>query len=132
MNQATEVTEARPKTPAAAEFSRRVVHAPRVDVRETSDAFHVVADLPGVDQDGVEVTVEKDVLNIVARTKREVPEGYRRVYGSAAATEYRRAFTLSERIDRDGIQATLKLGTLRLTVPKAREALPRRISVQAA
>jgi HSP20 family molecular chaperone IbpA len=132
MNQAAEVTEGRSKTPATAESSRRLVHAPRVDVRETSDAFHVVADLPGVDQDGVEVTVERDVLSIVARTKREAPEGYRRVYGPPAATEYRRAFTLSEKIDRDGIQATLKLGRLSLTVPKAREALPRRISIQAA
>src|SRR6185369_8342636 len=98
----------------------------------TTDAFYVVADLPGVDQDGVEVTVEKDVLSIVGRTKREAPEGYQRVYGPAAATEYRRSFTLSEKIDRDGIQATLKLGRLSLTVTKVREAQPRRISVQAA
>ena len=133
MNETREMSEVRVATPAAAPRpTRRVVHVPRVDVRETADAFHVVADLPGVDHDSVAVTVEKDVLTIAAQAKPGAFEGYRRVYGPSPATGYRRVFTLSEKVDREGIEASLKNGTLRVTVPKAREAVPRKIAIQAA
>ncbi len=132
MNESREISEVRAETPVAPRQTRRVVHVPRVDVRETADAFHVVADLPGVDPNGVSVTVEKDVLSIAAQAKRGAFEGYRRVYGQIPATDYRRVFTLGEKVDRDGIAASLKNGTLRVTVPKAREAVPRKIAIQAA
>ena len=132
MNTVSEVTTSRETSPSTAAAVRRRVQVPRVDVRESSDAFQIVADVPGVAADGVEVTVEENVLSVIARTSHEAPNGYRQVYGNGGPTEYRRAFHLSEKVAREGIAATLKNGTLILQVPKAREAQPRRISVQAA
>lgn len=117
-------TERRERTP-------RVVHVPRVDVRESKDGFLVIAELPGASQDSVELTVEKNVLTIRAKADVSAPEGYRRLYGAELAREYHRVFHLSEAIDRDGIRASMKSGVLRLTLPKASEALPRRIAVRA-
>lgn len=135
MNQTTEITQSRADAPAvqAQPRARTVAFVPRVDVREAADAFHVVADLPGADPASVDVTVEKNVLTISASTARSLPEGLRRLYGRGpAAREYRRAFSLGEKVDREGIQASYRSGTLRLVVPKAREALPRKIAVAAA
>ncbi|HZR82383.1 MAG TPA: Hsp20/alpha crystallin family protein [Candidatus Binatia bacterium] len=114
--------EARPRTP-------RVVETPRVDAREGAESFLVVADLPGVGPEDLEVVVDRNVLTIVGRSRREAPEGYRLLYGSAPATEYRRVFKLGDAIDRDAIEATVKHGTLFLTLPKARAARPRKIAV---
>jgi HSP20 family protein len=113
------------------ERASRVVHVPRVDVRESKDGFLVVAELPGASQETVDLTVEKNVLTISAKAEPSAPEGYRRIYGAELAREYHRVFHLSEAIDRDGIRATMKNGVLRLTLPKASEALPRRIAVRA-
>ena len=125
---APEPTEAaRTETPRA-----RVVHAPRVDVAESKESFHVVADLPGVAQENVDVTVEKNVLTISARSEARIPEGYLHRFGGEAPVEWRRSFTLGDAIDREAIAATMKNGILRLTLPKASRVLPRRISVVAA
>ncbi len=123
--QATGADAARSREP-------RIVHAPRVDVHESPDAFLVVVDLPGVTEQGLDVTVEKSTLTVSGKVDLHAPAGYRRLYGHEAPTEYRRAFTLSEAVDRDRIEASLRHGTLRLTLPKARAAQPRRIAVQAA
>lgn len=109
----------------------RVVQVPRVDVRESKDGFLVIAELPGASQDSVDLTVEKNVLTISAKAEASAPEGYRRIYGAELAREYHRVFHLSEAIDRDAIRASMKNGVLRLTLPKASEALPRRIAVRA-
>jgi HSP20 family protein len=131
-NEARTVAEQPARGPMSEERARRAPDAPRVDVRETREAFEVVADLPGVDLDGVEVTVEKDVLTIFGRPHLEDPAAYRRVYGRDPASAYRRVFSLGEEIDRDGIRATLERGVLRLTLPKARSVLPRKIEIRAA
>ncbi len=110
----------------------RVVHVLRVDVAESKDSFLVVADLPGVAQENVEVTVEKNVLTISARADARVPEGFAHRFGAESPIEWRRSFTLGDAIDREAIAATMKNGILRLTLPKASRVLPRKISVQAA
>jgi HSP20 family molecular chaperone IbpA len=111
--------------------ARRLVHVPRVDVSESKDAFLVVAELPGVGQDGVEITIEKNVLTIAAKAEARAPEGYQRLYGAEPAREYQRVFTLTDAVDRDAIRAAMKNGVLHLTLPKASESRPRRITVQA-
>jgi len=127
-----------PSTTGATESPRnekprsRVVHVPRVDVAESKDAFLVVADLPGVSQENVDVTVEKNVLTISARAEARRPEGYEHRFGAEAPLEWQRSFTLGDAIDREAIAATMKNGILRLTLPKASRVLPRKISVQAA
>jgi len=121
-NAATTRTAARPRN----------VHVPRVDVHESAEGFLVIADLPGVAQENVEVTVDKDVLTISARTETRVPTGYQRLYGAEPVDAYERSFGLTDAVDREGISATMTNGTLRLVLPKARAAQPRRISVATA
>lgn len=109
-----------------------VFHLPRVDVYESPDAFVVYADLPGVPESDVDVTVEKNVLTITAKAEPRAPEGYERLWGPEPPREYRRVFRLGDAVDSAQIQASMRDGTLRLTLPKAHQARARRIPVSAA
>lgn len=120
---AVEQTADRPARP-------RSFAAPRVDVHETKDAFVVVADLPGVAESAVDVTVEKDQLRIEARVEPAQRESHRLRLVESSVGGYLRTFALPEGIDRERIAATVKNGVLRLTLPKSEAARPRRIVVQ--
>jgi HSP20 family molecular chaperone IbpA len=109
----------------------RPVYSPRADVYETNGAIVVVADMPGVTEDGVDITLERNLLTLRGTVPVPAREGYRLGYGEWEDGDYERTFVLSEGVDRDGISATVKDGVLRLTLPKAREALSRRIPVMA-
>jgi HSP20 family molecular chaperone IbpA len=109
----------------------RPVFSPRTEIFETrDDDVVVVAEMPGVDESAVEVTLEDDVLTISGRTRDVAPEGYRRVYGEFERGDYRRSFALSEEADAEKIEASMKDGILRVRVPKAKPAT-RRIPVAA-
>ena len=110
--------------------SQRRLFVPRSDVYETDEAIVVVAEMPGVDRDNVEITLEKNVLTISGRVSDESPEGYRLVLNEYGSGDFERRFALSQTVDREGIAAEVKGGILTLTLPKAREAQPRRIEVK--
>lgn len=107
------------------------VFSPATDIYETDKEIVVVMDLPGVHQDQIEVTLENRVLTVSARSVLEEPTGKELVYREFGPAEYRRSFSLTEDVDRNAISARIKNGVLRLTLPKAVEAQPRRIAVQA-
>src|SRR6201993_340663 len=109
----------------------RQVFVPPSDIYETRDNLVVLAEMPGVAPDGVDITLERRVLTIRGRNAAGDPAGYRRVYDEYADGDYERVFTLSENIDRDRIEATLKDGVLHLVLPKAETAKPRRIELKA-
>ena len=109
----------------------REVFSPRADVLETGEAIVVVADMPGVVEDSVDITLEKNVLTIQGRVDAPEREGYKLTYGEYQDGDYERSFALSEGVDRDGIEATVKDGVLRLTLPKSKEAAARKIPVKA-
>lgn len=104
---------------------------PRADVYETEDAIVVVADMPGVDENSVDITLEDRVLTINGYVDPEPPEGYDLAYAEYRVGDYLRAFTLSDQIDQAGIEAMVKDGVLRLDLPKAKEARRRRIPISA-
>ena len=108
------------------------VFIPRVDICETKDAIVLLADMPGVDEKSVDITLEKNVLTLSGKVEPVAHEGYRAVYAEYEAGDYERAFTLSDEIDRDKIVATVKNGVLRLELPKAEKVKPKKISIQAA
>jgi HSP20 family protein len=104
---------------------------PRADIYETADAVHLVADMPGVDERSVEVTLEKNVLTISGRvTPPGAPQGWQRVYSELADGDWKRSFQLSNEADTQSIRATVKNGVLRLSVPK-RQPAHRKIEVLA-
>jgi len=110
----------------------RKVFIPRVDICETKDAIVLLADMPGVDEKSIDITLEKNVLTLLGRVEPEPYEGYRAAYLEYEAGDYERAFTLSDEIDRDRIDASVKNGALRLTLPKAEPVKLRKINVKSA
>jgi HSP20 family molecular chaperone IbpA len=120
------------ETPQGIErIQARKVYVPQVDIVETDEALLLIADMPGVDQSGVDVNVENNILTIKGTVRDEGPDGYRLSYEEYGIGDYERSFTLPNEIDRDGIQATIKDGVLRLTLPKAKQAVARKVAVVA-
>jgi HSP20 family protein len=106
------------------------VFKPRADIFETADSIVVVADMPGVDEGSLDITLEKNVLTIDGRVEPERSEQYRLTHKEYEVGNYSRAFALSDEVSREGIEATVKSGVLRLTLPKAGPARARKIPVQ--
>ena len=115
---------------AARAMERRPVYLPATDIFEQEDAVVLVADMPGVPDSELEVHVENDLLTIRGRTALDQPQDLETLHQEFAECQYERSFTLSADVDRDGIQATLKNGVLRLVLPKAEQAKPRKIRVR--
>jgi HSP20 family protein len=108
----------------------RPMFLPPADIYETRDNIVVLAEMPAVALDGVDITLERRVLTIRGRSAANDHAGYQRVYNEYADGDYERAFTLSENIDRDRIQATLKDGVLHLVLPKGETAKARKIELK--
>jgi HSP20 family molecular chaperone IbpA len=104
-------------------------YVPTTDIFETEDALTVVMDLPGVSKQNVDVNVENDVLRIEARIDPSKYEGMEPLYTEYNVGHFARSFTLSSKIDQQQISAQLEDGVLTLTLKKAKEAMPRRISI---
>ena len=107
----------------------RKAFVPRADIYETADGMVVVADVPGVDENSIEITLEKGVLSIVGYVEPAVPEGYELAYVEYDVGDFQRSFRLSDQIDQDKIAATVKDGVLRLHLPKIGPAQARKIAV---
>ena len=107
-----------------------VEFAPRFDVKEVKDAYVIKADLPGVKQDAVEVSVNGSLLTVSGRREEEQRnEGeqyftFERSYGS-----FSRSFALPDTADAQNVSADLKDGVLVIQVPKRPEAQPKKISI---
>lgn len=104
--------------------------APSVDIHEAEDGLVVVADLPGLEKDNIQISVEKDVLTIKATQKAEPARTY--VHREFEPTNYFRQFRLGSKINQANIGADYKHGVLTLTLPYAEEIKPRVIAVQVA
>jgi HSP20 family protein len=105
---------------------------PPVDVIEDATGITVYADLPGVPRDRLKVRVEGDALLIDADLVLSVPQDMQASHAEVRHTHYRRAFTLSRELDPDKVGAELSQGVLKVRIPKAEHAQPRRIAVQVA
>jgi HSP20 family molecular chaperone IbpA len=109
----------------------RLAFVPRADIYETEEAINVVVDMPGVDETSLDITLEDSVLSINGYVEPTLPEGYSLAYAEYRVGDFERAFTLSDQIERDGIEAAIKDGVLRLYLPKITEARKRTIAVKA-
>jgi HSP20 family protein len=89
----------------------------------------VVMEMPGVDNQNVQVTVENDILSVNGRIDFSKYEGLQPVYTEYNVGHYARSFQLSSKIDQGKITADLKDGVITLTLPKSEEAKPRKITV---
>jgi len=131
---AQEVRTVGQRTPATSDTRehrpKRPVFVTPSDICETKDSIVVLAEMPGVGPDAVDITLERRVLTIRGRSAANEHAGYQRVYGEYTDGDYERVFTLSENIDRDRIEARLKDGVLHLVLPKAETAKARKIELK--
>jgi HSP20 family molecular chaperone IbpA len=105
---------------------------PPVDVIEDASGITLYADLPGVPKDKLELQIEADTLTIEGEVVLKVPEGMEANHAEVSLPRYRRVFTLSKELDTTKVSADLNQGVLRLRIPKAEHAKPRRIEIRAA
>ncbi|HAJ25702.1 MAG TPA: heat-shock protein Hsp20 [Syntrophus sp. (in: bacteria)] len=108
------------------------VFVPRVDIYETQDSIVLTADMPGVDEKAVDITLEKNVLTITGSVAVTGFEGHAMAYSEYDVGDFERAFTISDEVDRDKIEATVKNGVLRVILHKAEKVKARKIAITAA
>jgi len=104
-------------------------YVPYADIYETDEALSVVMEMPGVEKKELNVALENDVLRVDGRIDFSKYEGMEPVYTEYNVGHYTRSFTLSSKIDQEHISAQLDDGVLTLTLPKAKEVQPRRITI---
>ncbi|MES2819625.1 MAG: Hsp20/alpha crystallin family protein [Pseudomonadota bacterium] len=105
---------------------------PWVDVFENDDSIVLLADLPGVPKDKLELRVENDTLQIEGEIAPDTPEQIEALYAEVRAPRYSRSFSLSSELDTGNIEAQLRDGVLQLRIPKHAHAQPRKIEVKVA
>lgn len=102
---------------------------PLFSLREDDDAFEAVVQIPGVAKNGLEITAQEGALTIVGRRAWAPPASWTTLYRETARADYELVLAHSSEIDAEKISAELKNGVLRLTLPKAEAAKPRKIAV---
>jgi len=108
----------------------RRAFVPHTDIYETDDQIVVVADIPGANEENIDITLEKNILSINAYIEPEEYEDYSLALAEYEIGDYQRTFRLSDEIDTENINASVKDGVLRLFLPKAAKAKTKKISVQ--
>src|ERR1700712_621739 len=103
--------------------------APAVDIFEDAGGITLLADMPGVSKDRLDVKLDGDSLSIEGRVELDAPQDTRALWAEVSVPRFRRIFTLSRELDAARIEANLKDGVLTLRVPKQAHAQPRRIEV---
>lgn len=107
----------------------RKIYAPAVDIFETANNILVIADMPGVDEKSVDITIEKNLLTIHGMIDSTIHDNLELAYSEYGVGDYHRAFSLSDEIDRSKIKATVKDGVLKLIMPKSETVKTRKIEV---
>lgn len=126
----TQTEVPRQQTGSPAPMRKQTVR-PRADIYEMDDAWFIVLEMPGVDENGTDVSLEKGVLTISGEVAAFATEGYELQYGGLNARRFERSFRLPDEIDTSAIEAQVKAGLLRLRLPKAAAALPTKVTVKA-
>ncbi len=104
-------------------------YIPYGDIYETDEALAVVLEMPGVDKKDINVALENGVLRVDGQIDFAKYDGMEPVYTEYNVGHYTRSFALSDKIDQEHISAQVDDGVLTLTLPKVKEAQPRRISI---
>lgn len=105
---------------------------PPVDVIEDASGITLYADLPGVPRDKLHLQVEADTLTIEGEIDLEMPGGIEASHTEVNLSRYRRVFTLSKELDPNKVSAEFRNGVLKLLIPKAEHAQPRKVEVKVA
>lgn len=102
---------------------------PAYEIKETAEAWGLTVQLPGVNKDDLELTAEDSLVTIRARRAWRQPEGWTALYRESVDAPYLLTLEHDNSVNTDGIHAELKDGVLRVSLPKAEAAKPRKIAV---
>ena len=105
---------------------------PATDVIEDAAGITLYADLPGVPKDKLSLQIDADTLTIEGDVVLDLPEGMESSHAEVNLPRYRRVFTLSRELDTSKVSAEFNQGVLKLRIPKAEHAQPRRIEIKVA
>ena len=130
MNDNKQVTSSASTSSATEQDQQRAV-LPAVDVFEDAAGITLLADMPGVPKEQLELKVEGEALLIEGGVQPRTPDGLEAIYAELRVPRYRRSFSLSRELDSSRIEANLKDGVLTLRIPKQAHAQSRRIAVTA-
>lgn len=112
------------------ESRREAAVLPPVDVIEDATGITLYADLPGVAREQLNLRVEADTLTIEGEVALAAPEGLQASHAEVQVPRYRRVFSLSKELDPEKITAELTHGVLKLRIPKAEHAQPRKVQIR--
>jgi len=118
--------------PGVERIHQRRIFVPKADIYETKENIVLLVDMAGVNEKSVDITLEKNLLTIHGSVDNEMVDGHSLAYAEYRVGDYQRSFTLSNEIDRERINASVKDGLLRLVLPKVETAKVKKISVTAA
>ena len=119
------------KTDIAERTRAAKIYNPDVDIIEGKDRIIVIADMPGVNESSVDITLDDNVLTIYGKVDWNIPEKMKLTHAEYGIGDYQRVFTISGEINREKIEANVKDGVLRLTMPKNDAPKMRKIAVNA-
>lgn len=125
----TELQTTNTQDAAPAGNQSRPWRRPAYDVSENEDAFKVRVNLPGVSREGVDISIEDEILSINATRTELTPEAWRPLRRELPVGDYRLELQLNVAVDDTKIKAKVEDGVLDLTLPKAEEVKPRKIKV---
>jgi HSP20 family molecular chaperone IbpA len=117
-------------TSPAEQTKTGLVFTPLVDIFETEGALTVLADMPGVKAGDLNIDLDNNVLTMIGEVEAPESPGEEDFLREYHTGRYYRQFTVSDVIDQSKIEAVLKDGVLRLSLPKAEAAKPRQIPIK--
>jgi len=127
-----EIQKQEPEKVERIERSRAAkIFNPDVDIVERKNDIMVIADMPGIDEASVDITLENNVLSIYGKVDWDVPDKLKLLHGEYGIGDYQRVFTLSGDVNREKIEATVNNGVLKIVLPKAEAARTKKITVRA-
>lgn len=103
---------------------------PPVDIWEDADGVTLYADMPGVSRDGLNLSIDRDTLQILGRRSPSSGECAQGAYAEMPVRDFSRAFTIGEELDREAISASMANGVLKIRLPRAARSKPRRIDIR--
>ncbi len=128
-DQELQIAEKKPVPAEKGEFTREGVYfTPAVDIYETAKDLIMLVDMPGVDNEHVDIDLKNDVLSLVGRVEAAGEKG-RELLAEYRTGNYFRSFRITDVIDQSKISASMADGVLKLTLPKAEKAVPRKIAI---
>ncbi len=120
-------------TPAAAQNEKKAALVPPVDIYEDDHGIILLADMPGVAKDALDIQIDKDVLTIRGDISQPIPEDAKPLYVEFSGPgSYERAFTIGPDVDVNKIEASMNAGVVKLVLPKAEHSKPHKIEVKVA